>query len=95
MTVVTAYMQTQGTTSGAFFDKDSMETLFHGEGFLEATREREVNERDQLAEVRMLSRSRARDLGALRRARLQSVVRGHPDVRGDAQVHDERRRLAS
>ncbi len=41
MTVVTAYMQTQGTTSGAFFDKDSMKTLFHGEGFLEATREKE------------------------------------------------------
>ena len=41
MTVVTAYMQTQGTTSGAFFDKDTMNTLFHGEGFLEVRRRSE------------------------------------------------------
>ena len=88
MTVVTAYMQTQGTTSGAFFDKDSMKTLFHGEGFLEATREK-AKERDQEAEVRMLSRSRVRTLGALRtcalaarasRSRVSEAIRTYAET---------------
>lgn len=38
MTVETPYMQTQGTTGGAWFDKSSMDTLLSGEGFAEAMR---------------------------------------------------------
>lgn len=38
MTVVSPYMQTQGTSSGAWFDTSSMDTLLGGEGFAEALR---------------------------------------------------------
>lgn len=38
MTVATPYLQTGGTKDGAFFDKESMDTLLSGEGFAEAIR---------------------------------------------------------